>query len=225
MKKGIIAIGIAVGCLLLVILILRKSHSVNTITQENVNGLYRTLYFFDKIMTENGIPYFISCGTLLGAIRNGGLIPWDNDIDIGMQSEDISRLLALKDEFAKHGITLPKTDSIQRVDSGTGFLDIFPYIRNSNGEYVHEDEYNRKRFDKEWFTSSNLYPLKRYTFGPLSVLGPNEGEICVERMYGSDWRTPVSYAKAETSFFSYFYRNMPITEKKMVALPSIDYLN
>ena len=55
----------------------------------------RILERFDRLASEHGLRYSIAYGTLLGAMRHGGFIPWDDDIDIVMPREDYEKLRAL----------------------------------------------------------------------------------------------------------------------------------
>lgn len=48
-----------------------------------------------KIFTEHKILYYLSFGTLLGAVRHKGFIPWDYDLDISVMAEDYDRAIAL----------------------------------------------------------------------------------------------------------------------------------
>ena len=54
--------------------------------------LLELLEVFDAICTKYQIPYWIDSGTLIGAVRHGGFIPWDDDIDVCVLKQDQKRL-------------------------------------------------------------------------------------------------------------------------------------
>ena len=52
----------------------------------------RELEYIDTVCRENGLEYSIAYGTLIGAVRHKGFIPWDDDLDFGLIREEYERL-------------------------------------------------------------------------------------------------------------------------------------
>ena len=67
--------------------------------------ILNTMKFIDKLCREHGIVYYIMGGTALGAVRHGGFIPWDDDLDIFMTP----------DQYQKFKSAFEKTNSQQFV--------------------------------------------------------------------------------------------------------------
>lgn len=67
---------------------------------------------FDLLCRENQIQYFGCGGTAIGAVRHGGFIPWDDDIDIGMTRRDYERFLKVAAHWKpeKYGVLNAETD-------------------------------------------------------------------------------------------------------------------
>lgn len=83
--------------------------------------MLETLKYIDRICRDNDIQYWLSSGTLLGAVRHGGFIPWDDDADIELLKADYDKL--------KH-ILLQCPDSRFALQYGGNDVEyLWPYYR------------------------------------------------------------------------------------------------
>ena len=129
---------------------------------------------FDSICKKNNIDYFLVGGSAIGAVRHGGFIPWDDDIDVGMNREDYDKFLKIaNDEYSdKYTImnndnnhlfplmntrwglngTEYKTEDLKDIPGNFGiFLDIFCF------DNVPDDEkLMKKQAHKAWINGKFL---------------------------------------------------------------------
>lgn len=106
--------------------------------------------FFHQFCIENDIQYFIMSGTMLGAIRHSGFIPWDDDIDVGMTQENYEKLIALADEFnnsqSDFTLMLPGTKNyaynfIKILDNNSTLIDYYKVKKMALGFYIDVFEF------------------------------------------------------------------------------------
>ena len=89
-------------------------------------------------LTENGIEYFISSGTLIGAIRHKGFVPWDDDFDTGVLRSDFEKVKKiLKDNFEEidnSQVSISENNRLKIIDKA---------LRKSKGKvlFFHGIEY------------------------------------------------------------------------------------
>lgn len=102
------------------------------------------LAIFDKFCKKYHLSYWLDYGTLLGAVRHKGFIPWDDDMDIAMPRKDFDKAVGLmKQELEPFGLEVHKMDigiiglSYHHTQTGI-WLDIFPI----------DDLYSEEKIDK-----------------------------------------------------------------------------
>ena len=147
---------------------------------------------FDKY----NIRYFMVGGTLLGSLRHGGIIPWDDDMDIGLIDTDIELAHKALDELKKgNKITYRfSTDhpGLLKIFSSQNdtfpFIDVF-YYKKEGDKYVFSDPTCQRDWPNEWFHESELFPLQKGQFGDFHLNMPFLQIPYLERVFGTAWNT------------------------------------
>ena len=93
---------------------------------------------FLSVCEKLNLRYYLLGGTLLGAVRHKGFIPWDDDIDVGMPRADYDVFMQ------KAQALLPKKMFVQSVDSEPEYLMCFGKIRNSETTFIESSISCRK---------------------------------------------------------------------------------
>lgn len=95
---------------------------------------------FDRVCKKHGIKYIASGGTMLGAARHKGFIPWDDDVDLMMMRDEYEKLCEIAPTEFKHPYFF------QTEDTDPGFMRYFARLRNSEttGIQAFEAGYNYK---------------------------------------------------------------------------------
>jgi len=103
---------------------------INQKIKSEQNELLKMLQITHEIFENNNVWYIIYYGTLLGAIRHHGFIPWDNDIDLICSIKQKNHILSLNKDFKKFGYELTTTWSIIRlkpINENGPNIDIFMF--------------------------------------------------------------------------------------------------
>jgi len=161
------------------------------IDPKDAGKIMKMLAFLDQYLIRKKIKYSIECGTFLGAVRHGGLIPWDDDADIVIKEEDAEKLETFEDELYQMGYDLHKTFfgyKLRKKNQIFPFVDIF-LIRHiaSENRWVYANERARRMWKKTFYTTEEFENIRRWKFGDITLNGPISYKRYFNNIYGKDW--------------------------------------
>jgi phosphorylcholine metabolism protein LicD len=171
--------------------------------------LIRMLKIVDYVCTAHGISYWMTAGTLIGAIRHKGMIPWDADIDLGIAESDLQKLTTVLELFPTsmfyqdHNTDprYPKSSSVVKFrDRYSNYveyeeahpevtwhnglqLDFLIYHENNAGQLVNPirgTAYDRRE----------IFPLTTLVFEGSQLKAPRNWHSYISRRYGNYMQLP-----------------------------------
>ena len=159
------------------------------------------------LLEKNDIPYWATCGTLLGIERHKGLIPWDDDLDINVPLEYIDKT---KKVLKTQNLSISKANGGYKITHKNSypFVDIIVvnkvkdkwmlcYPLKDNKECSYE---TAKNWPQECFLDTDVFPLKKIPFENITVNVPNNYLNLIKQLYGEK-------ALSEASVKSFIYMN------------------
>jgi hypothetical protein len=169
----------------------------------------RLRYCLDRVcgaLERAGLWYTLAYGTLLGAVRDGDLIPWDHDIDLLVREEEVPRVLAIRIDGFRFSPTTRDagylainpgricnfwTGAIAILHHGRKVGDLYAFTRFADGVL--------RRYDRAtgayWCPHSSFPAFFVEERASVDVRGrscavPAHAERWLEATYGADWRVP-----------------------------------
>lgn len=147
----------------------------------------------DRICRKHGIEYWLSSGTLIGAVRHGGFIPWDDDLDIEMMRPEYERLMAVLPG------ELPGNLALQTHETDPSYFFYYAKVRDRRSFLSEGNDYDRIWRERGIYI--DIFPLEKQ---PLCV--HRLTERTVGHMY-KIWRTSTNDSVAIRQVMRCFHFN------------------
>lgn len=105
------------------------------------------------VCSKQNLRYTLAYGTLIGAVRHGGFIPWDDDIDLIMPRDDYEMLLSIWNDVAPEGYIL------QNVRTNPDYTNTFSKVRKDHTTFLQDEVETAKMYHKGIFV--DIFPADR----------------------------------------------------------------
>lgn len=123
---------------------------------------FRMLSCFADICEKNNLTYWLDYGTLLGAVRHKGFIPWDDDLDVCMPSHDLKKFI----EIAQS--ELPSDIFLQTKKTDPSYPYLFAKLRDDNSLFIYPYDEMMKPYHKGiWI---DIFEAVTYPALPIKVI-------------------------------------------------------
>ncbi len=188
------------------------------------NNLREAMYIFHRLCDENQVYYIIAYGTLLGAVRHWGMIPWDDDIDVLVRSVDRKKIYLILNQMRdEYGFNIANYNKISKIiieDENDYCLDLF-FVMDINGKVVRtftneyeqiQDNYTEHYLVKneltDWWWKEYDYDVnlletrKKFIYDDLNLWGPVNADSLLKYWYGDNYITSCKthYLKNHTEY-------------------------
>jgi len=178
-----------------------KNDNLIYTSEKIIYNIYKMIYIVTYLLDKYNIIYWIEGGTLLGAIRHKGIIPWDEDADIQILDNDEEKLRLLTFELEKYKYSIINTWFGLKIFPNDGItikghswkypsLDIFVMVdkwENNKRKLKYKYKRAEKEFGKCQHSYDDVFPVKKYKFGSYYLNGPNKPYVYLKSCYGPDW--------------------------------------
>jgi phosphorylcholine metabolism protein LicD len=193
----------------------------------------KALQEITRLLSEKGIPFWVDCGTCLGAYRYGGIIPWDNDLDLAAIKEDFENIMHALQALDETKYVVqdwsnrcrPGTYIRVYIKSNRNHIDIYLSAIDAENEtltnilsygeshFMAESWKIRERMFGKPVPFDVIFPLKKAKFDGIDIPVPNQIEVYLSYKYGPNISPVMIYNEATDHYekdLSHPYWGIPL---------------